>query len=471
MKRKKFLKSIIGASAFFATPFSFSARKNVDFLNNNSEQNSKRIQGNLVGVKFAPIKKVRIGIIGLGNRGRHLAQMFLWLIEEKKVEIVALSDLKQSNIDIITRKIESHQEIRPKHYCKGQDDWKNLVERDDIDLVLIATPWKLHAPMAIHAMRQGKHTAIEVPIVTTLEDCYRIIEVAEQERKHCIMLENTCYNEEELFVLNMISNGVFGDLTHAEGGYIHDIRAQLLGDVYYPNTWRIKEHEERNGNLYATHGLGPIGLYMDIGRGDNFSHLTSMSSLELNLSNAINLFNYPETKIKCGDVNTTLIKTVLGKTIMLQFDVHTGRPYSRINKVVGTKAVFSGYPNRLYVDKETPQLKAWGLKWMENQKYDNYKSRYRHSIVSRLNALDQDYNLSHGGMDFAMIFRLISCLNQGLPLDFTIYDGVLWSSISPLSELSVAQNSESIIIPDFTGGTWNKKRDLEIMRDIVIKNK
>jgi hypothetical protein len=262
----------------------------------------------------------------------------------------------------------------------------------------------------------------------------------------------------------MIQEGVFGDITHAEGAYLHDLRALMLHDTYYEGQWRLHEHAERNGNFYTTHGLGPIAFYLGIGRGDTFSHLTSMSSRELNLSIAAKQYNHHIQTYKCGDMNNTMIKTEKGKTILLQFDVHTGRPYSRINKVVGTKAVHDGYPSRLYIEGEKPEY--WGHNWLKEKEYNEYKNKYQHPIIKKLKTVSQGFKQGHGGMDFVMIYRLARCLNLGLPLDINVYDSVMWSAITPLSELSVAANSQSIIIPDFTGGTWKKENSLEIMREV-----
>ena len=279
-----------------------------------------------------------------------------------------------------------------------------------------------------------------------------------------MMMENCNYNEEELWVLNMIQEGVFGDLTHAEGAYLHDLRALLLHENYYEGQWRLHEHAERNGNFYTTHGLGPISFYLKIGRGDTFSLLTSMSSRELNLSLAAKQVNHPITTYKCGDMNNTMIKTEKGKTILLQFDVHSGRPYSRINKVVGTKAVHEGYPSRLYIDSE--KLESWGHKWLKKEEYSRYRNKYQHPIIQKLKSVSQAFKQGHGGMDFVMIYRLIRCINLGLPLDINLYDSVMWSAITPLTEISVVSNSQSIKIPDFTAGGWKTESPLEIMREV-----
>ena len=277
------------------------------------------------------------------------------------------------------------------------------------------------------------------------------------------MLENCNYNDEELFVLNMVEQGVFGELTHAECAYIHDLRKYLLDEHYYEDQWRLKHHQDRDGNFYTTHGIGPVSFYYKIGRGDMFAHLTSMSSKEVALSEAAQRQG-KDMKITCGDMNTTLLKTAKGRTVMMQFDVHTGRPYERINKLCGTKAVHNGYPSRLYIDKE--ELAYWGHHWLNQKEYQAYRNKYTHPMITQLQSKMELFKEGHGGMDFVMIYRLITCLNKGLPLDMNVYDGVIWSAITPLSEISVANNSNAIKMPDFMSGLWKEEQDLEIMRSI-----
>lgn len=461
MKRKDFIHSLLGTSALFTLPFSTYADDDQALLEA-IKTTSKSTKGNLFGFKDDPIDKVKVGIIGLGNRGQSLLEMFQWLVQNDRAEIVGLCDLDETKVIKASEKMTSWQKTKPTSYFGNDQEWKKLSKQDNIDLLLITTPWELHTPMCIYGMNQGKHVASEVPIGYSLTDCWNLIEVAERTQRHCIMIENCCYNEEELFVLNMIQNGVFGDITHAEGAYLHDLRAHMLSTDYYKDQWRLKHHIERNGNFYTTHGLGPISFYLNIGRGDTYDHLTSMSSRELNLSATAKRVDSPYTTFKCGDMNSTLIKTALGKTILLQFDVHTGRPYSRINKVVGTKAVHDGYPSRLYIDQD--ELSYWGHKWLTEDEYQNYKSKYSHPIITKLKTLSKNFKQGHGGMDFVMIYRLITCLNLGQPLDINVYDSVMWSAITPLSELSVASKSLSIPFPDFTSGQWKKENKLEIMR-------
>lgn len=463
MNRKDFLSLSTKAAMFFGLSTAFSCKeeandKTIPLLN-------KTAKGSAFALTAPKIDKVNVGIIGCGNRGQVLVQMFDWLIKNDNAEIVAVSDLRKEKTDKLNEHLQKTHGKTAKAYYGTPDEWKKIAERDDIDLLIIATPWEWHTPMALYGMEQGKHVACEVPVAYTLEDCWKLIETAERTQKHCMMLENCCFNNEELWVLNMVNQGVFGDLTHAEGAYIHDLRKHLLDKEYYEDQWRIKHHLNKDGNFYTTHGLGPISQYMDIGRGDTYDHVVSMSSREKSLSDAAKRAGENKfSNIKCGDMNTTMIKTKLGKTIMLQFDVHTGRPYDRLNTVVGTKAVHEGYPSKLYINDD--ELAWWGHEWLKPEEYNEYREKYNHPLWNKLKSQISDNSVGHGGMDFVMIYRLIRCLNNGLPLDINVYDSVLWSAITPLSELSIAQNSSSVKVPDFTGGTWKNKNKSEMLRDI-----
>jgi predicted dehydrogenase len=465
MKRKEFLNLTSKAALFVG----LSATTGCTPKTENEVQEkldlflNKKAKGSAFGLKAEKIDNVRVGLIGAGNRGNVLLQMFDWLIKNNHCEIAAISDLKQDKVKKLNDRLKTVQPNGADLYFGNDNEWKKVADRDDIDLLLIATPWEWHAPMSIYGMEKGKHVACEVPIAYTLEDCWKITETAERTQKHCIMIENCCYNGEELWVLKMINDGVFGDLTHAEGAYIHDLRKHMLHETYYEDQWRLKHHANRDGNFYTTHGLGPISQYMDIGRGDTYDYLTSMSSMEKSLSEAAIKENHPIQEYACGDMNTTMIKTKMGKTIMLQFDVHTGRPYNRLNTICGTKAVHMGYPSRLYIGHEDLQ---WGHRWLNDEDYKEYRDKYDHPLWKNLKEQISENEVGHGGMDFVMIYRLIRCLNKGIPLDINVYDSVLWSAVTPLSEISVAQGSAPIKIPDFTGGTWQEKRKTEMLRAI-----
>jgi hypothetical protein len=464
MNRKSFLRAVGGTALFMGIPniFSQSTSEINDLIMQSDSDLNTKAQGTLTEHKVAPLKKTRVGIIGLGNRGETIIQMFDWLIKNDKAEIIALSDLREAKVLKNNDYLKTIQKKEAQLYFGNETEWQKMVKRDDIDLIVICTPWENHAEMSIMAMENGKHVACEVPIAYKLEDCWKLIEVAERTKMHCMMMENCNYDNEELWILNMINEGVFGELNHAEGAYIHDLRGLLLDETYYENQWRLKHHQNRNGNFYTTHGLGPISAYMGIGRGDNYDTLYSLSSREYNLSEAARNKGLNMT-IKCGDMNTTLIKTKMGRTIKLQYDVHTGRPYNRLNILTGSKAVHEGYPSRLYI--EADKLQSWGHEFLEEKEYKIYREKYDHPLWNKLKKQISENEVGHGGMDFVMIYRLIECLNQGLPLDINVYDSVMWSAITPLSELSVAK--ESVIkIPDFTGDTWQKVRKSEFLRNV-----
>lgn len=426
-----------------------------------------KLQGSVFDLATEALPTVRIALFGLGNRGSSLIDMLEWLIGQGHAEITAISDINPDKIQRTLDRIAQFQPNAPRVFTGDDNAWKEACSTDVADMVLICTPWEWHTPMAAHAMRQGLHAASEVPIATTYQEGIDLIQVAEETQRHCIMLENCCYNGEELWILNMIQEGVFGTLTHAECAYLHDLRALMLDPTYYEDRWRLKHHLFRNGNLYTTHGLGPVCMYFDVLRGDTLSHLVSMSSREAALSEALSDSEEQALKdmagrVKCGDVNTTLIRTVGGKSIMLQFDTHVGRPYNRLDKVIGSKAVHYGYPSRLYVDHGP----AWGHNWLDNAETAEMRDRYAHPLWTRLQALAAEHKQGHGGMDFIMMYRLIRCLNQGLPLDLNVYDGVLWSMVGILGEESVSRGSVRVDVPDLTGGRWRQAVPHPVHRDV-----
>lgn len=458
MKRNEFIRLSAGLAAFFSLrPGAAHGSDELAELLTQGESRSKGLNTHLAAEK---IPTVRTAIIGMGNRGQSLTEMFEFMLKNGQAEIVVMCDLIEKKTVDGAAIMKSWQKKAPDLVHGSADAWKDVMKRDDIDLVILCTPWEWHADMALFAMEHGKHVATEVPGAYTLEDSWRIIETAERTGRHHILLENCCYNDEEMWLLSMIDAGVFGELTHAECAYIHDLRMLMMDQTYYQNQWRIFHHVERNGNLYTTHGLGPVSMYFDIGRGDYYSHLVSMSSKEAALSKAVAGTDLPQV-YACGDMNTTLLKTYGGKTVMLQFDTHTGRPYSRINTLCGTGAVHQGYPSRLYLDHGP----TWDWhRWADEATYNEYRERYQHPFWKSMGNEARAKSIGHGGMDFIMMWRLIHCLNEGIPLDLNVYDGVLWSAVTPLSELSVAQDSARVDIPDFTGSTWQTKRKHEVMR-------
>ena len=416
----------------------------------------------VMGLKKTPIEEVKVAFIGLGNRGpghlKHVNALY------PKAKITAICDIRKSQTDQALEILKKHKN-KPAVYTGTADAWKEMVQRDDIDLVIISTPWNDHVPMSVYCMEQGKHVAVEVPAAVTLEGCWKLVDAAETSQLNCMMMENVCYGDEELWILNMVDKGIFGTLTYAEAAYIHELRESMFSKTGYYNQWRIRHHLQKDGNLYPTHGLGPVAQYLGIERGDRFDHLVSMSSLEAALSEhsvtveSDNEF-FNRTDFMHGDMNNTLIKTAKGRTILVQHDVVTPRPYSRINALAGTKAYHEGYPSRLSMSSV-----AGGHHWLDEGKYKEMKEKYQHPIWEKLKDEIARHG-GHGGMDFVQIYRLIDCLNRGLPLDMDVYDGADWSVVTPLSKISVELGNVPVKFPDFTRGKWQGARPHGIMANL-----
>lgn len=408
-------------------------------------------QTDVIELACDPIETVRIGFIGLGMRGTGAVKRYTFL---ENVEIVALCDVVPKNVE------RSQKTLRDKGWPEadsytGVDDWKKICERDDIDLIYVCTHWDLHTPIAVYAMEHGKHVATEVPAALTIEDCWKLVNTAEKTRKHCMQLENCNYDFFEIATLNMAQKGLFGEIVHTEGAYIHDLRWLNFDDsTGYWNMWRLKHLEKTDGNTYPTHGFGPISHIMNLHRGDKMSHIVSMSSNQFGMTAyAKDKFgedsDYAKRIYKKGDINTSLIKTVKGKTIMLQHDVTSPRPYSRLHTISGTKGFAQKYP------KKGIALEPDGHRFMSQQKMDSLLELYTHPIIADIQEKAKEVG-GHGGMDFIMDYRLIYCLRNGLPLDQDVYDAAEWSSIIELSKVSVENQSMPIKVPDFTRGAWQK---------------
>jgi predicted dehydrogenase len=417
---------------------------------------NKKQRFNMSGYAAPKIDTVRIGFIGLGNRGPGAVERMAHI---EGTDIKALCDLRPEKASA-AKKLLDGSIHHPDVYTGNVDEWKKMCDRSDIDLVYIATPWALHAPMAVYAMNHGKHVCVEVPAAKTLEECWQLVETSEQTKKHCIILENCCYDFFELLTLNMIRQGLFGEIVHGEGAYLHTLLESNFGKDKYYDMWRLKENF-RNGNLYPTHGLGPVAQAMDINRGDKMDYLVAMSSNDFQMAVMANelaakddFYKQFVNKKFRGNMNTTTIRTSKGRTIMLQHDVTSPVVYSRIHKINGTKGSCLKYPE--------PAKIAFGHEgWVSDEEYKNLESKYMAPIVSKVGEMAKQVG-GHGGMDFLMDWRTIDCLRNGLPVDMDVYDAALWSSIAPLSEKSVANRSNSVDIPDFTSGSWKENAPVDI---------
>lgn len=402
----------------------------------------------MIGVPFERHDVVRIGIVGTGLRGRSV--LHEWL-DVPGVRIVALGDVVPEKVEMARDAVRKAGQPDPELYAAGDHDFERLCARDDLDLVYTATPWEFHVPVVVSAMQHGHHAATEVPAAYSTDDCWALVNTSERTRRHCIMMENCCYGYNEMLVHQMARAGVFGELMAAGAAYNHDLR-EILFENRDEGLWRRAHHTRRNANLYPTHGLGPVAQYLDINRGDRFETIVSMATPELGLSRWREAHE-PKDSLKwkeryvTGDLNISLIRTAKGRVIRLEHDVSSPRPYSRINSLQGTKAIFEDYPPRMYVDGQ-----AGGERY---QSLDGYKE-YEHPLWRSLG--ERARSGGHGGMDYVMAWRLVQCMHEGLVPDMDVYDAAAWSVPGPLSEASVAAGSAPVPFPDFTRGRWSESR-------------
>lgn len=422
-------------------------------------------QQDMLGFAAPAIDTVRIGFIGLGMRGPGAVER---MSQIEGTDIVALCDVEKENVDKCQRILAKNGRHEAVGYSGDEDIWKQLCERDDIDLVYIATDWTKHVPMAKYAMEHGKHAAIEVPAAMNLAEIWDLINTSERTRKHCMQLENCVYDFFELTTLNMAQHGLFGEILHAEGAYIHNL--EEFWDEYW-HDWRLLYNRDHRGDVYPTHGLGPVCQALDIHRGDKMNVLVSMDT------KAVNGKAYYETHrgesapdFQNGDHTMTMIRTEKGKTIMIQHDVVTPRPYNRLYQLTGTKGFANKYPIEGYmVDPEktgdivrvpdgSGNADIYNLTAHDFVPEDvkaALMEQYKHPIQKELENTAKKVG-GHGGMDYIMDYRLIYCLRNGLPLDMDVYDLAEWCCLTELSAISIENGSAPVEVPDFTRGSWNK---------------
>ena len=396
----------------------------------------------------APLDVVRIGLVGVGGRGRGDLANFLKL---DGVEVPAICDIVEGNAARAQKMVTDSGRPSPQLYTRGDTDYKRLCEREDLDLVFIATPWEWHTPISVEAMNSGKHAVSEVPIAVTLDECWELVETAERTGRYCVQLENCNYDRVELMVLNMVRQNVLGELVHARCGYLHDLRAGKFSQREGRKLWRLDHSIRRNGDLYPTHGLGPVAQCLNINRGNQFDHMVSIGSKTQGLHDyAVREFgpDSPQAKLDfaLSDVVTSLIRTRGGQTIVLTHDTNTARPYSRDFAIQGSKGIVEKYPEaRVYLDGKSPEHEWEDLLAV-------YAEQFEHPLWRALEERAQ--GSGHGGMDFVQTYRLIYCLRNGQPLDLDVYDGAALCAVSELSERSIAARSKTMDFPDFTRGQW-----------------
>ena len=402
-----------------------------------------------------PLADVGIGVVGLGDRGSGAVHRLSYVPGS---HVAAICDVEPDRAEKNLKVLESRG-MTAKVYAGDEEVYKQLCEDPDVDLVYICTDWIHHVPVALYAMEHGKHVALEVPSAETLQACWDLVNTSERTRKHCMILENCCYDFFELTALTMAQQGVFGDIIHVEGSYHHNL--DPYWDNYWHN-WRLEFNQKHRGDLYPTHGFGPVCQALDIHRGDRLTTLVAMDTDPFNGPKHVEKrTGKPCTDFQNGDETMTMIRTAKGKSILIEHDVMTPRPYDRMYQLVGTDGYAAKYPvGQICLRTEaTGEVDYEDLEFekvYEGDDLEELMAKYRNPILTpELEALAKEVG-GHGGMDFIMDYRLIYCLNNGLPLDMDVYDLAEWCCVTELSRISIENGCVPVEIPDFTRGDWDK---------------
>ena len=408
----------------------------------------------MIAFAAEPMESVRVGFIGLGMRGPGAVRRWCQI---DGTEIIALCDINQQGIDKSQKYLSNAGRNKAVEYL-GEESWRELCEREDIDLVYIMTDWKNHANMALYAMECGKHVAIEVPAAMTMDEIWALIDTSERTRKHCIQLENCVYDRFEITALNMAQQGLFGEILHVEGAYIHCL--DEFWDKYY-NNWRLDYNREYRGDVYPTHGIGPVCQVLNIHRGDRMKTLVAMDTKAVSGAQYWqNMKAEPCENFANGDQTTTLIRTEKGKVIQLHHNVMTPRPYSRDYTLVGTTGYAAKYPvQSILLGRQTVgEVDIENLnshRCVSDSVRKALMEKYKHPVTAHTEVMAAKVG-GHGGMDYTMDYRLVYCLRNGLPLDMDVYDLAEWCCPIELSAVSIKHNSAPVTVPDFTRGGWQK---------------
>ncbi|MBI4556410.1 MAG: Gfo/Idh/MocA family oxidoreductase [Candidatus Hydrogenedentes bacterium] len=401
------------------------------------------------------LKPVRVGVVGVGARGTFHVKTLLTI---PGVEIRAIGDIIEEHAAQSQDLVEKATGKRPKAYTQGERDFENLCKRDDLDAVLTATPWEWHTPVMLAAMRAGKYGATEVPAAITMDECWELVKTSEQTGMPCMMLENVCYFQNALTILRMVREGAFGDLVHCEAGYQHDVRFTKINDKG-ELLWRGQHSLVKNGNQYPTHPIGPVAQWMNINRGDRFTYLVSMSTKGGGIRNFAAQKLGPDHPLAKqdyaqGDINTTLIKTANGLTVTLYHDTNTPRPYDLIFRVQGTKGIYMGTLDKLFIEGVSPEHEQW-------EPFAPYMEKYAHPLWKDL-AKEAAANGGHGGGDYITDYEFVKAVRNRTQTPQDVYDAATWSVIVPLSIESVTKGSAPVEFPDYTAGKWKTNPPLPV---------
>ena len=411
----------------------------------------------MLGFAAPKLDRVRIGFVGVGNRGTYAVKRIAII---PGAEISAICDINEKQLKV-NRDFLAEKKLPPAREYSGAEGWKKLCEDPDIDVVYAAAPWELHAPVCIYAMKCGKHAMVEVPAAMFIDDLWEIVETSEKTRRHCMMLENCCYGENELLALNLVRTGKLGETVYGEAGYQHDCRYFFKHDR--DEAWRMDWYTKHCGNIYPTHGLGPVAQYMNINRGDRFDFAVSVEAKGSSIP-AYTRANFPEgswqrgMRFKKGDINTSIVRTANGQVIMLSYTTSLPHPYSRLNAIQGTKGIFLDYPLRIAYSEKYEDV---GRNFSD-ENTQRIRQESMHPLWKQVGEIAKKVG-GHGGMDFVMDLRWIYCLRNGLPLDMDVYDLAAWSSLCEVTERSVLNGSRPEPIPDFTRGAWKTAAPLGVV--------
>lgn len=415
-------------------------------------------QTDVLQLRADPLPVVRVAFIGLGMRGPGAVNR---MTNIEGVEIVALCDVEKERVEKVNAMLTGKGFPKAQEFYGDTEVWRKVTALPNVDLVYVATDWAHHAVIGVQAMKDGKHVAIEVPAAMNLQEIWDLINTSEKTRKHCMQLENCVYDFFELTTLNMVQQGLFGEILHTEGAYIHNL--EPYWNTYWHN-WRLEYNIAHYGDLYPTHGLGPVCQALNIHRGDRMKYLVSMQTKTVCIPEFIKKTTGRDVskEFRNGDHTITLVSTEKGKTINIQHNVATPRPYNRMYQLTGTKGFANKYPVQGYA-LESEQIDADIAKNHEDLSghsfvpedvkaalMEKYKFPFQRAIEEKARKVG-----GHGGMDFIMDYRLIYCLQRGLPLDMDVYDLAEWCCLIPLTEISLRNRSAAVEVPDFTRGAWN----------------
>lgn len=421
-------------------------------------------QTDVLELRTDPLPVVRVAFIGLGMRGPGAVERMTHI---EGVEVVALCDVDQHKTEKVNLMLEKKGLPKAQEFYGDTSVWRKVTALPNVDLVYVATDWKSHATIGVQAMKDGKHVAIEVPAAMTMDEIWALINTSEQTRKHCMQLENCVYDFFELTTLNMVQEGLLGEVIHGEGAYIHGL--QPFWDEYW-NDWRMEYNKNHRGDVYPTHGLGPVCQAMNIHRGDKLNYLVSVDTRVIGNPQFLKEERGEDvTDFRNGDHTSTLIKTEKGKTILIEHNITSPRPYDRMYQLTGTKGFANKYPIEGYALGEAdPEMKIDhenlnAHRFVSDDIRKALMERYKHPIAKDIEEKAKQVG-GHGGMDFIMDYRLIYCLQNGLPLDMDVYDLAEWCCLIPLTEISLDNGSAPVEIPDFTRGAWDKLKELKFAK-------